>query len=135
MKCKICPVCNTQSMPESMICMSCLTPLDNVDIQECNENQQATQLKLSYEGHTLQLASNDIVGREALGSDILEDKLTVSRKHAKFVQKGNQWYVVDLGSTNKTYLNGEEIPANKEVLLHNNDELGLSRKVTFRVSL
>ena len=135
MKCKICPVCNTKSAPEEVICISCLTPLDSVDIQECDEKQKKTNLKLRYENHTLLLNTNDTVGREAIGSDFLADKLTVSRKHAKFVQKESQWYVIDLGSTNKTYLNGEAIVANKEVLLHNNDELGLSRKVTFKVSL
>ncbi len=135
MKCKICPVCNERCSPEDMICGSCLSSMDSVEILECDEQEREVALKLIYENNTLDIKDGDIVGREAKGENFLSDKLTVSREHAKFVQRNNKWYIIDMGSTNKCYLNGEVIETNKEITLHNNDELGLSRRVTFKVKL
>jgi hypothetical protein len=45
------------------------------------------------------------VGRLAPSDLALEDP-TVSREHAAFVRRGEQWWVVDLGSTNGTRVNG-----------------------------
>lgn len=39
---------------------------------------------------------------------------SVSSKHAKVIVKGSAFKVVDLGSTNGTYINDEEIDPNKE---------------------
>jgi pSer/pThr/pTyr-binding forkhead associated (FHA) protein len=135
MKCKVCPVCNKKSALEELICWSCLTPLDNVEAKECDDAEHANVLYLVYETNELQIENGDILGREAKGDSFLADKLTVSRKHAKLTQKDNQWFVTDLGSTNGTYLNGKRIESHKEVALHDNDTLGLSRKVDFRVKL
>jgi pSer/pThr/pTyr-binding forkhead associated (FHA) protein len=49
-----------------------------------------------------------IVGRLA-SNDITIPDHNVSREHAEFVQEGNGWAIEDLGSTNGTYVNGEEI--------------------------
>ncbi|MEX2550459.1 MAG: DUF3662 and FHA domain-containing protein [Nitriliruptoraceae bacterium] len=38
--------------------------------------------------------------------DLTIDDSTVSREHAAFVRRGGQWWVVDLGSTNGTKVNG-----------------------------
>lgn len=135
MKCKICPVCNERCSPEDMICGACLSSMDSVEIFECDEQKKEVTLKLVYEDNTLDIKDGDIVGREAMGENFLADKLTVSREHAKFIQKNKKWYVVDMGSTNKSYVNGKEIKTNKEILLHDRDELGLSRRVVFKVKL
>ena len=135
MKCKICPVCNERCSPEDMICGSCLTSMDSVEIIECDEENKEVTLKLIYENNTLDIKDGDIIGREAKGENFLADKLTVSREHAKFVQKNNKWYIVDMESTNKSYVNGKEIAPKKEVLLQEGDELGLSRRAVFKVKL
>ncbi len=47
------------------------------------------------------------VGR--LGScDVVVEHPTVSREHAVFVRRGDDWWVVDLGSTNGTRVNGHQ---------------------------
>ncbi|MDX1510074.1 MAG: DUF3662 and FHA domain-containing protein [Nitriliruptorales bacterium] len=46
-----------------------------------------------------------VIGREA-GSDIQVPDSTVSREHAALVKRGTAWWVVDLGSTNGTAVNG-----------------------------
>ena len=48
---------------------------------------------------------------------IITDNPVISRVHAKIVRREGRFFVVDLLSTNKTYVNGRQIPANKEVEL------------------
>lgn len=49
---------------------------------------------------------------------------TVSRRHAAIVKEGEGWKLVQLSSTNKTFLNGK--PIEKEWFLQNGDEIQLS---------
>src|SRR5689334_6833480 len=46
---------------------------------------------------------------------------SVSRRHAKFEQRGPGWVVADEGSTNGTYCNDEQI--SREVVLRNGDRV------------
>lgn len=49
----------------------------------------------------------------------------VSKLHAEFIRKGNQYFVRDINSTNGTYLNGskERIACNQDFELHNGDKV------------
>ena len=58
------------------------------------------------------------IGRED-GNDIVVPLDNVSRKHCRFQAKGDKIFVNDLGSTNGTMLNDEEVK--KETALRNND--------------
>ena len=49
---------------------------------------------------------------------------TVSRRHAAIVRDGDNWKLVQLSTTNKTFLNG--VPVEKEWFLQNGDEIQLS---------
>lgn len=42
-------------------------------------------------------------------SDIFLDDITVSRRHAEFCKQGQDYYVIDAGSLNGTYLNRKRI--------------------------
>lgn len=48
------------------------------------------------------------VGRLA-ACDVVVDDPTVSREHAAFVRRGRDWWLVDLGSTNGTRVNGRSV--------------------------
>jgi hypothetical protein len=52
------------------------------------------------------LASTRVVAGRSSECDIELDDPTVSRRHAVFVQRGDDWWVVDLDSTNGTQVNG-----------------------------
>jgi diguanylate cyclase (GGDEF)-like protein len=54
-------------------------------------------------------------------NQIVLDGDSVSRRHARFQQKGDAWIVVDDGSTNGTYCNDDQIT--REVVLKNGDRV------------
>jgi FHA domain/zinc-ribbon domain len=69
------------------------------------------------------------VGRDPESGVSLDD-ITVSRKHAVFERRpADGWYVVDVGSLNGTYVNGEQVDQTK---LASSDEVQIGRfKLTF----
>src|SRR5258708_30896014 len=71
-----------------------------------------------------------LVGREATCEVVVEDK-SVSRKHAVIEHRGEGWTVVDQGSANGTFVNGQKVA---EAELHDGHELRLGI-VTFRVEI
>lgn len=54
------------------------------------------------------------------------DNPTISRLHCEIIRKGPDYYVVDQGSANNTYVNGVQIGAKKETLLTDCSLLKLS---------
>jgi diguanylate cyclase (GGDEF)-like protein len=60
------------------------------------------------------------VGRGTDNHIVLEGD-SVSRRHAHFERRGSDWYVVDDGSTNGTYLNEEQVP--RDSVLGNGDRI------------
>lgn len=65
-------------------------------------------------GRELPLTGTRVVAGRLPGCDLALDDPTVSRRHAAFVRRGEEWWVVDLGSTNGTRINGH--PAGEHVL-------------------
>ena len=60
------------------------------------------------------------VGR-GVDNEVVLDGDSVSRRHAQFEHRGSQWLIVDLGSTNGTYCNDEQIA--REISLKNGDRV------------
>jgi hypothetical protein len=61
--------------------------------------------------------------------DIFLDDVTVSRKHAVVERHDDEWFVVDRGSLNGTYVNGEQVDRTK---LTTGDEVQIGKfKLTF----
>lgn len=68
-----------------------------------------------------------IIGKDRSVSDyVITNNTTISRKHASIFVKGVQYFVVDHGSTNGTFVNGQQIEPEKEVELSTNMHLKLS---------
>lgn len=59
---------------------------------------------------------------------IIVDNKAVSRNHAKIVTKGKRYYVVDLGSTNHTYVDGHKIPEQTEVEIFSKTKVRLANE-------
>lgn len=63
-----------------------------------------------------------VIGSKAGSVDFLvRDNRVVSRRHAAVVTKGSEYYLVDLGSKNGVFLNGERLPRETETPLRIGD--------------
>ena len=68
------------------------------------------------------------IGRE-YHCDILIPSEEISRRHLKIIRAGmryERYQIVDLGSTNGTWLNDEKLPANKPIVLKHGDKINLA---------
>ena len=82
---------------------------------------------------SLSLGDSWILGRSE-ECDICIDYSFLTRRHIQFIKKSAKFYVKDLGSANKTLLNGKEIPPNQEVLLQPDDEVSVADlKILFEI--
>jgi pSer/pThr/pTyr-binding forkhead associated (FHA) protein len=73
-------------------------------------------------GHIKPLNVDTTFGR-ATGDWTFADDDVVSTRHGQFVIKGDQVYLVDLGSTNGTFINRKDLEPQRPVLLHELDEI------------
>ncbi|MEN0068442.1 MAG: FHA domain-containing protein [Myxococcota bacterium] len=71
-----------------------------------------------------------LIGRDTR-CDVLLNDYTISAEHAKVhhLAQIGRWMIEDLGSTNRTFLNGGELPPFERGLLTSLDELQLGRMV------
>ena len=78
------------------------------------------------------------VGREAGFSPIgpqLDPYSTVSRRHAVVGAARGRWTVLDLDSTNGTYLNGVRLGAGEATVIDDGDRIGFSRGLQVGVEI
>lgn len=69
------------------------------------------------------------IGKEAGQVDYcIGDNPTISRSHAEIVTQEGVWLIRDLGSTNKTYLNGVLLPPHQLHPLENGAALRLANE-------
>ncbi|MDE6518549.1 MAG: FHA domain-containing protein, partial [Acetatifactor sp.] len=75
------------------------------------------------------------VGKENKYSDyVVRDNDKVSRSHVNIITRGHRYFVMDLNSTNRTYINDRQIPARQEVEVFNGDYLKLAdEEFEFRI--
>ncbi len=69
-------------------------------------------------GATYPIKDSITFGRAESNTVVLRDA-KVSRQHAKIIQKGGEYILMDMNSSNGTFVNGERI---EEYVLSNNDE-------------
>jgi pSer/pThr/pTyr-binding forkhead associated (FHA) protein len=70
-----------------------------------------------------------IIGKkQGLVNYCISDNPTISRIHAKIVNRNGKYYILDMGSTNHTYVNGSQSPANTEIPLVNGTKIRMSNE-------
>jgi diguanylate cyclase (GGDEF)-like protein len=76
-----------------------------------------------YVGKQYPIGSNDIVIGRSVETQVYIDDKSLSRSHAKFAIVGSEVSIIDLGSTNKTIVNGNSLPPLAPCRLKNNDQI------------
>lgn len=76
-----------------------------------------------------------VLGSMKGGCSYVVKKSGISRMHAKLVKKEDGLFLLDLNSTNGTYLNDEQIMSGREYLLEEGDVISLANIVTFVVTV
>ena len=78
----------------------------------------ATSASVEYDGRTIRLtAESTIIGRSS-SAEVTVSDTGVSRQHLEIQRVGSRWFARDLGSTNGSYVDGEELRS-AETELHN----------------
>jgi len=96
-------------------------------------SQRAARLQILHRGHRVDevVLSGDhyVIGRDP-GSEIRVDDKFFSRRHAAITREDGQWVLLDLGSTNGTWMGGRRV--RKWALTHGDEiEIGKHRLVFF----
>lgn len=75
------------------------------------------------------------VGKDEARADyFIRDSETISRCHMKIIKRGVSYYLMDLGSTNYTYLNDECLSTNQEQAIKNGDRIkAADEEFTFEI--
>jgi predicted nucleic acid-binding Zn ribbon protein len=143
-----CPVCGANVLPDQTFCASCgaaLEPTAAAPEPEAIPEPAVAPVAESTIGPFVEIADSGayiplvdqpelLVGRVDEISGVYPDvdltphggeEAGVSRRHARLIREGNAWFVVDLNSTNGTFVNGTELQANTRAPLSDGDRLTL----------
>ncbi len=80
-------------------------------------------------GRVFVLEGGPLVAGRGQGSELLLPETGVSRQHARFEPGPRGWVLVDLGSTNGTFVNGQRLPAEQPYLLRPGDRIAIGSTV------
>ena len=72
-----------------------------------------------------------VIGKHTGLADHILDKPTVSRFHVRIMEKGGDYFLTDLNSTNGTKVNGKLLAANEEIMLKEGDEVQIAEEKYF----
>lgn len=139
-----CPKCGSSIRPGASFCSSCRNPLSSAGAVPQAFNQiSGPYLVIQEQGHASRqqvLSQFPVtIGREQTPHGVLVAHPTVSRQHVRIEQRGAEYWLVDLGSTNGTSVNGSRLPGHGSYKLNDGDifrigdQQGNSVGVTFRL--
>lgn len=119
------PVCDSEEIGET-------TVLSERTVEVCEEPCPKNGLSMAaleqgkYPEITLEKGSV-VIGSMEEGCTYVLKESGVSRLHAKIMEKGDGMYLLDLNSTNGTYLNGELLEAGEDYKLEQGDLVAFAK--------
>ncbi len=101
-----------------------------LNVAQMSARQNAPHLVRSANKETIYLSKPVFrIGKDKSYVDYcIIDNSAISRRHANFIARNGDIYVVDTNSTNHTYVNGVQIRSNAEVKLTHGDEVRLANE-------
>ena len=117
---KTCPKCEEQIPNDSCFCDICGVKLPYY------WNYGGLVLKSQDGDLVIKPIEEAIIGRaDSPYQEILKDFNLISRHHAKFTKQADEWFITDLGSTNGTLVNDEELVPNQPTAIYPGDIVDL----------
>ncbi|CAF1201403.1 unnamed protein product [Adineta ricciae] len=111
-----------------------MTDLDNTQIIPADESlshdssivdtEASLKIISGADSNTYQIGKETIIGRSS-PSDLVISAPSLSKQHAKVTFSNGQYFITDLGSSNKTFQNKVQLQPNVCYALHNDDEIKL----------
>ena len=96
---------------------------------EKREKQQAYLIRLSTDERINIDKPIFRIGKVKHNADYkITNNTAVSRKHAEIIKKNNEYFILDVGSTNHTFINGDRIEEKKEIPLEDGDIIKLGNE-------
>jgi predicted amidophosphoribosyltransferase len=143
-----CPVCGANVLPGQAFCASCGAALEPVEatlepetipepaVAPIAESTVGPYVEIADSGAYIPLVDQPelLMGRVDEISGVYPDvdmtphggeESGVSRRHARLIHEGSAWFVIDLNSTNGTFVNGTELQPKTRAPLSDGDRLTL----------
>ena len=75
-----------------------------------------------------------VIGRKVeSGCNYVIDKPYISPRHCIFIYRNSNFLVRDLGAKNGTFVNGERIPKERDIIVPIGSEVGITQNITFEL--
>lgn len=133
---KVCPTCKTGNAIYEVRCQHCFRDISKVSsafesslsaipakergLKVSAPRDDGGAIGLSTpDGKYLSVSDGDILGRGAVGKDMLKPFEGISRRHAQFLNKDGAWFLVDLGSSNGTFIDSKKIEPKRQYPVQN----------------
>lgn len=88
---------------------------------------KAEAMYVRFGGENIPMVSKITIGRSRSNNICIDDDNMVSREHAVIQKINKSFFIKDLGSTNGTKVNNEQIPQDKYVRLQPKDVIRIGR--------
>lgn len=108
--------------------------LDDDDVATTVLNQTKVIVKTGYITRLSNSQKSKIdtsqyhIGRNRANNLVVPDNTAVGRQHAVIIKQDDRFFINDLNSTNKTYVNGKEIPPRQNIEIFNNTKIKLANE-------
>ena len=139
---KRCVYCGMDNLEDARFCDACGKPFEQVPVRKPTINVKAPKgvLVSIASGRTFELQPDQemLIGRGDVSRGVnpeilLDDEAAlpegVSRLHSKIFCEGNEYFILDLNSTNSTYLNKQKMVPQQHYRIGDGDEIQLGRYV------
>ena len=91
--------------------------------KEIARGSETKQFRLRFRDRTVDVSKTIRIGRDEKNDVVISDDPLVSRRHAIIELIEGQYRLMDLGSTNQTYLNNEPLSPQVSVLVKSGDTI------------
>jgi pSer/pThr/pTyr-binding forkhead associated (FHA) protein len=108
--------------------------MNDETVYKRDEKGRAIARKLKPKGMRIRFKNKSVninriitIGRDAKNDIVITNDPLVSRRHALIEQEGEDYYFMDKGSTNGSYLNNNPVPRAVRVRIHSGDVITVGK--------